>query len=213
MALKANALVTLAITKDYLEIPIATTAYDIRLERLINAASQAIAKKTRRVLVTTTHTEYQDGRASNKILLHEYPITGGPASGNTKPQLAIDSGSVFAASSIIDPAQYQVDNEIMITFIKGGIFSKGYHNIQIIYEAGEGDLGLETIPSDLEQACLDYVLWLYDMNTDRHIGQTTKSKGGESTTYDLGIPSHVIDLLEPYIRHELPSANVAVSNT
>ena len=210
MAVAANALTLLTTAKDHLNIPDATTTYDAQIERLINVASNLIAKKCNRILVDTTHTDEFDGRSSNRILLREYPV-------QSITSIAIDSNSVFPASSIIASDEYAiVDKETTVLRLNGGIFPKGYRNIQIVYVAGLGvvNTGLQTntYPPDLEYAALDYVLWLYDMNNDRRIGRTSKSKGGESVEYEERIPKSVVDQIAPYVRVEFPELEVGIRN-
>lgn len=210
MAIAANALTLLTTAKEHLEIPSATLTFDSTIERLINVASNLIARKTKRILVDTTHTAYFDGRASNRILLREYPV-------QSITTIKVDSESIFPTSSAIDASEYAiVDRETTVLRVNGGIWSKGYRNIEIIYAAGIGVVdtggGTNTFPPELEQATLDYVLWLYDVNNDRRIGRTSKSKGGESVEYEQIIPQSIMDQIDPYIRFEFPEADVAVRN-
>jgi uncharacterized phiE125 gp8 family phage protein len=208
MALNSNALVSLATVKTFLNI--SDTSFDTELERLINTASESIARRTRRVLITTTHTEYHDGRRTNRILLREYPITGGPADGNTKPQVFLDSGSDFPASSELDTEHVRVSDEDNMILKLNGTFPLGTKNIKVIYEAGVGTLG--SLPSDLENACIEYVSWMFNRNNDRRIGIETKSKLGETITFIQGIPKFIDDLLQPYLRSEFPVSNIPVIN-
>jgi len=214
MALNANALTLLTTAKDHLDVPVDNNLYDDRIERMINQASGIIAGHTGRVLVNATHTEIYDGRRSNRIILNQYPITGGSATGG-KPELWINSNGDFSGDPV-DPANYSFnDNEIV--YIRG--FSKGTANIQVIYQSGLGKIDsvaqTNTLPSDLELACLDTVLWLYTSNTDRRIGLTSVSKSDESAAYFLGLPPHIEAILDAnYTRLELPAlAPVGVKNT
>jgi hypothetical protein len=213
MALNANALTLLATAKDHLDILVSDTSQNTRIERMINTASQFIARYCRRTLVTATHTEYIDGRGGNRIMLKEWPITGGPAAGGTKPAVYIDSDSVFGAGTEVDTGSYYVANGITLIRVgEGGmIWPKGYRNIKVIYTAGYGVAG--TMPSDLEQACLDYVMWLFDMRNDRRIGRATKSKSGETVSFVNNLPEHIAEILEPYVKYELPvEAPVGILN-
>ena len=202
MALKANALTDLATAKTHLEIPGADTTQDAKVERFINTASDFFEQYTGRKFITQTHTEYQDGRSTNRIMLRHWPITGGPADGNTKPELSIDSKSVFDATSIVDPDNYFVDSESTFELVlvgcssSGSTFPRGTRNIKVVYEAGYGTVGAGDLPSDLVNACLDYVLWLYDRQNDRRIGRTNKSKGDENVSYEVSIPKSILDVLD-----------------
>ena len=221
MALNANALTLLATAKDHLDI--SDTSQDSRIERMINTASEFIARYCKRTLVTGTYTEYIDGRASNRLMLKEYPITGGPVTntaGDSTPQVWIDNSSVFGATSELDPDSYFIANGISLVRVGGTnalssgiIWPKGYRNIKVVYNAGLGTATAGDLPSDLEQACLDYVMWLYDMRSDRRIGRNSKNKSGESVVFQSTLPPHIAELLEPYVKIELPvEAPVGVAN-
>jgi len=206
MALKANALTDLDTAKTHLEIPLADATQDAKVERFINSASDYFQQYTGRKLITQTHTEYQDGRSSNRISLREWPITGGPADGATKPELSIDSSSSFDSTSVVDPTNYFVDSESGFELVligcgsSGSTFPRGTRNIKVVYEAGLGTVLGEDLPSDLVDACLDYVLWKYDRQNDRRIGRTNKSKGDENVSYEVSIPQSIIDVLDKYAR-------------
>lgn len=207
MALNANALTLLATAKDHLDIPVAELGEDSKVERLINTASTFIENFCKRKLATATYTEYVDGRSANRILLKEWPVLGGLADGGTKPEVWIDGDSVFGSGTEVDPDTYFVVNNIELVRVGsyGGLWPKGYRNIKVTYDAGYGTAVSGDLPNDLEQACLDYVLWLYDMGSDRRVGRNTKTKGDESVSFESRLPQHIELILEPYVRTEFPS--------
>lgn len=215
MALKSNALCLLATVKEQLDIQAADTSLDSKLNRMINVSSQFIENYCGRKLVDTGYEEYLDGRAGNRLLLKQWPVTGGAAAGGTKPEVWVDEDWVFAASSLVDPSNYFVANEIEL--VTRGVWAKGYRNIKVAYTAGLGSVntvaGTNSLPSDLEQAALDYTEFLFNMNTDRRIGRNSKSKGDESVAFITDIPPHIAMILERYVRHEFSSeASVGIRN-
>lgn len=218
MALKANALTDLATAKTHLEIPSADTTQDAKVERFVNTASMWIENYCGRKLVTQTHTEYQDGRLSNRIMLRQWPITGGPADSATKPEVSIDSRSVFGVDSVMEVTNYYVDSEstfeiALVGCSGGGRFPRGTRNIKIVYEAGLGTVVGDDIPDDLVNACLDYVLWLYDRQNDRRIGRTNKSKGDENVTYETSVPQSILDVLDENYKRIDHAPPVGVQNS
>jgi len=184
---------------------------DAETERLINTASEMIAKRTHRILYTLTHTQYLDGSRTNRILLGEWPITGGPAAGATKPEVFIDSKSEFGSGTEVDTDEYYIDQDIALVLVKGS-FPKGTRNIKVVYEAGYGTAVGGDIPSDLENICLEFVQYLHQKHHDRRLGIESKGKSGESVTYELGIPKYIDDWLEPYIRCDFAASNAPVTN-
>jgi hypothetical protein len=212
MALNSNALVTLAKAKSFLGIT--NTSQDTEIERLINVASQSIERVCRRVLVNATHTEYHDGRRTNMLQPREWPVTGG-ASANGKPEVFLDNGDGdFPASTALDDANYWV-HEMNTQIVRtDGNWPLGQRNIKIIYDAGYGVGGdSASMPSDLEDACLQYVGWMYRMNNDRRLGVDLKTKLGETVKFTQGIPDFIDELIEPYRRQEFPVSPIPVRNS
>ena len=216
MALKANALTDLATAKEHLEIPVLLITQDTVVERLINTASDYFERYTNRKLITQTHIEYHDGRASNRLLLRQYPITGGPAAGATKPELFIDNSSVFASGTEVATSDYFVSGDSELLLIGGDTtgsrFPKGVRNIKVVYEAGLGTVLGADLPDELVDACLDYVLWKYERQNDRRIGKTNKSKGDENVSYEVGVPQSILDVLDPITKFDFSPA-VGVLNS
>jgi len=212
MALNDNALTARATASTFLGITDGADAVvDAETERLVNTASEMIAKRTNRVLYKKTHTEYWDGSRTNRILLSEWPITGGPAAGATKPEISIDSKSLFASGTEIDTDEYYVDRDIAIVMINLS-FPKGTRNVKVIWEAGLGNHASDDFPSDLQNACLELVQFLLNKKHDRRIGIQTKGKLNENISYELGIPKYIDELLLPYIRLDFNTTNAPVSN-
>jgi len=212
MALNSNALVTLANAKTFLGIT--DGSFDTEIERLINSASQSIERITTRILVNATHTEFHDGRRTNLIQPRQWPITGG-ASPNGKPEIFLDDGTGdFPAATALDDSEYFV-HELDTQIVKiNGNWPLGYRNIKIIYTAGYGVGGdSAAMPSDLEDACLQYVGWMYRMNNDRRLGLDSKTKLGETVRFTQGIPDFIELLVEPYKRQEFPMSSVPVRNS
>ena len=212
MALNSNALVTLATTKGFLGI--SDASLDSEVERLINTASQSIERITSRILVNATHTEYHNGRRSNMIQTRQWPITGGPST-NSKPQIFFDDdGTGSFSGSEVDDSEYWVHEMQTQIIRRTGNWPKGYRNIKVVYTAGYGAGGdSASMPSDLENACLQFVAWEFRQNNDRRIGVDTKTKLGETVRYTQGVPQFIMELIHPFIRQEFSNTQVPVRNS
>ena len=212
VTLNDNALTLLATAKDHLDLPAANTDYDDRVSRMLNQASSLIESHTKRILVTQEHTEFYDGRRNNRLITNQFPILGGSATGN-KPVLYISANRSF--TDPVDPDGYFFNDSELIY---PNVFPRGRNNIKIVYNAGLGKVDTvaqtNTLPADLELACLDTVLWLYDSRTDRRIGKTSKNKGDESVAYSVGLPQEIVEFLDKgYTREEFPAlAPVGIKN-
>lgn len=210
MALNSNALVPLATAKTFLGI--SGTSFDTEIERLINVCSQSIERICMRTLVNAQHTEYHHGGRTSHLQLREWPITGGP-SANSKPQVFIDDSSNFTADTEVDDSNIFIDEMATSIVYKDGIWPRGTRNIKVIYDAGLGVGGAAAaMPSDLEDACLQYVRWQYQANNDRRHGIDQKTKNNETVRFTQGIPPFIMALIGPHVRTEFPVSTAPVRN-
>ena len=204
MALNDNALTDFDSVKVWLKIPDSevTTELQNKIESLINAASASIESMTERILYKKEHTEYQDGRRNNRTMTFEWPII-------EVKELWIDSSQDFTdTNNQLTTEQFNVvDKKQTIQLLENRRFASGHHNVKIVYDAG-----YDPIPSDLEQACLNYVEWLYLVNERGDSGRLAKTKGDESTSINQEIPMIVQSLIAPYIRHEFDRLPTAITN-
>lgn len=208
VVLKSNALATLDEVKRHLSIGVANQ--DDNLRTLINTASQFVESYCRRRLTIQSYTEYQDGRASNRLLLDQWPVIGVPV-------IAFDqTGKFDGGEEIVDTDRYFVDPRSGDLVFVGGRPPKGYRNIRIEYQAGYGEVDdvedTNTLPSDLTFACLQLVEWYYRSTTDQRVGQKSKGKNNETVSFETLLPDHIALILQPYIRMEMPRTQVPVRN-
>jgi len=201
MALNANALVTLALAKSYLKIPALETSQDSIVEFFINAASDYIESEIDRKIKSQTITEYQHGRASNILVLKQYPVTA-------ISSFATDSAGKFTGSeTIVDPAEYTIGDDGNSLISLGSFFPKGYNNLKIVYTAGYA-----TVPSDIQNACLWLVVYYHKMRENGDIGRTSKGKGDESVNILQEAPMEVKNMFSRYRRLDVPLSNAMTRN-
>ena len=202
MAVDPYALTSLASVKSHLNISV--TTQDTTLERMINAASNKIEKFLDRKILKRAYTEYQDGRANDRIVLRQWPCD--------KPTELWDdiSGKFTDSSNQLDTEEYVTEGDpaIGVVLLGGLRFSRANKNIKIVYQAG-----YDTVPYDIEEACILTVEFMYDMRADRRIGVSSKGKNGESTSFLSDLPDFVTDMLMPYQRCEFGIAPIAIQNS
>lgn len=126
--------------------------------------------------------------------------------------VTIDSESDFPASKDLDPSDYYLEKEIVVGY-KNGYFPRGYRNVKSVYVAGYGTAVGNDLPSDLEWACNELVLWFYNSNSNRRIGITSQTKQGETVSFEQMLPENIALLLQSYMRVEIADADVAIRNT
>lgn len=213
MAIKANAIVSLAEAQAHIGNSAPTPADDLRVEKWVNRASSFAEGYCRRKFVTGTYTEYFDGRRGNRIMPKHWPIVGGPAAGGTKPELSYDPDSLFPSGSEQPVNDYFVsDMGTSIELARGLVAPKGWRNIRLVYDAGYGTIAGDDLPEDLKHAVLEMILWYEVSNSNTRVGTKQKSKRDENVTYEQTVPGHVTLLLEKYIRCDINVGDSVMKN-
>lgn len=202
MALKPNALTTLAVAKSHLSVNSSDTAQDNRIELFINAASERIERFTDRKLVSQgSIAEIQHGRRANILLLKQWPIIA-------VSELKVDHSATFTDPLTIVPVtDYTISDDSTSLLYINQVFPVGFNNIKVTYTAG-----YTTVPSDLELACLWLTEWYYLHRTRGDMGRTTASKGDESVGVLSDMPPMIEEILIDYKRSEFAALNAPVRN-
>lgn len=134
------------------------------IERLITAVSSAIQKWLGYRVLTASYSRTFNGTGGRTLMLPDRPITA-------VTQLEIDDVQVPRSTSTHAPG-FVFDDKCI--YLRGFYeFTRGPQNVAINYTAG-----FATVPSDIEQACLDWVKINYD-NLDTLPG-ISKLRAGDS---------------------------------
>lgn len=137
-------------------------------ETLIDAYTSTFESHCDRKFKSREYTEYLDAKGHDELYPKHYPVTVVSGIWN-------DSAWEWADATLIDSSTYRVKNDN--TLVKyGGTFGTGDQNIKIIYTGG-----FETIPDDLEHACITEINKYIDRIHDA--GMTYKLAG--ETAYSL----------------------------
>ena len=103
---------------------------------------------------------------------------------------------LYIPDSYLD--DYKVDEDVGEIYYSGG-FEEGSQNVVIDYTAG-----YTTIPSDLQDACLKIIHWLYDNWEKKKFGLTARSlESGSVSISSSDIPSRALDMLDRYRRRNI----------
>jgi hypothetical protein len=164
-------LTTLQAVKDWLGVKGAGN--DALLQRLITAESQMIEKLLQRPVLAETRTDFVQGYGSATVMPPATPIQ------------AIEK-------VLIDGAEIKVCFDYLTIWRADGRHWPRRARIQITYTAG-----YESVPFDLEQACIELVALHYAER--EHVGHQSKSLGGETVSFiTRAIPHSVEARIAPY---------------
>lgn len=186
--LNANALTDLTRTKAELSIPTTVLDHDDQVIQYINAVSDILEEVCNRKFINQNYTHRFTGRGINWLVAKEFPVT---AINN----IWVDGTYAFAAP--LAATDYYLQDEVFFVRLGESSFWPGGPplSIQVDYDAG-----YTTVPDGLQQACIEWVRLLYLAQGDRRIGRTSKSKQGESISWEGDTPPIVKSLIAPYMR-------------
>ncbi|HUK60248.1 MAG TPA: hypothetical protein VLV50_13540 [Stellaceae bacterium] len=119
---------TLAAVKAWRSPPIATTADDAQIARVITAASEFIRHYLQRILVSQTYTEVRNGQGGRELMLRHAPVTALSA-------LSVDGTAIPAAPDALSSG-YALAGESGIVYLRGYSFRRGAQNVAATYTAG-----------------------------------------------------------------------------
>jgi hypothetical protein len=166
-------LTTLQAVKDWLGLK--NDVHDSMLQRLITSESMAIERYLGRPVLPETRTDMITGYGTIIIMAPASPIQS-------------------IEKAIVDGAEVKTDHDRLSVWRADNRPWPQRARIQLTYTAG-----YDSIPSDIEQACIELVALRYK-ERDR-IGKTSDSIAGETTSYvTRAMPLSAETRLAPYRR-------------
>ena len=187
----ANVLTDLDTAKNYLQLEMAETKDNNTVIQFINSASWFCNSYTYRKLKSRSLTEYYSGDGENVIFTNNYPITA-------ITNVYDDPDRSYGADTLIDSGDLvYMPNDLAYKIVyDGGTFTRGIKNLKVEYTAG-----YETVPYDLEEACLQ-VVGMFWNNIDKGwlgvIAQTLAD--GNINIESTFIPKSALTILDVYRR-------------
>lgn len=162
-------LATLSDTKTYLWVT--WTDQDALLTLLLEGASAKINSYVGRTLEASDYTEYKDGNWQLSFVLDNYPV-------NTITSVELNTWDFETATrEAVSGTNYHIDTENgEVNFLER--LNRGFGNYKVTYNGW-----YETIPSDIQMACMDLVG--YKLNTRSSGWIKSESVAGDSISYWL----------------------------
>lgn len=193
-------LTTLENVHAWLPIPVTTTVEDPLLSRLITATSMDFQRATMRPdLLQATYTETRQGDGGYRMILRHWPIT-------EVSTLSIAGVSVPASTDQIQPGYYfdtNLDPERCFElYLAQMTFSDGAP-VVVKFTAGYA-----TVPGDIEQAVIDWVVYRYKGRPNVGASQRKSMEGrglGDTVEVEnIDAPLSTKAVIERY-RRKIPS--------
>ena len=201
MAIKSNALTTLARLKAYLGIT--SASYDTVLEYTIDSTTAFILQYCDRIFQKTVYTnEVYDGNGTPNLLLKNYPVVSGTTF-TLEVRDSVDNQSSFSAIASED--YFIKESSGIINYISG-VFEKLPQHYRITYTAGyDYDTATKTLIS-VNLGDLEYAVWklcavmYYQRSNSGDIA--SESIGDYSVTYmkEVMTDPEVMAILDRYKR-------------
>lgn len=186
MALEANAL----IDRSYLRQMWRSDLLDDLdfADELINQASAIAERVADRNLVAREVTEIHDGLGGTRLLLKQWPIV-------SVASVHVDAARNWEAGSAVTGYYYESGPAIL--HYAGG-FGRIAQSVRVVYTGG-----LVTVPSDLKEAAVELVSWLWTRQRSNTIAvRTTDGLDGTRTEHEITIPLQARRTIELYGRRE-----------
>lgn len=161
MDLKSNALVSWEFVRDYGKFTETQKDSVVNLINWISGKAETIAQ---RELVSMERTLVVCGNGSPRLYLPVVPVT-------EVSSVTIDSGHRFLVDPL-DPTEYHIDSKAGIITRYNYRWPEGIYNIQVVYTAG---WTIETMPSEIQKACLEAVKTAWNRGNDNSYGVTSKT--------------------------------------
>jgi hypothetical protein len=198
MSLNANAILTMAETKRFLDIPEADADYDPDVEDVINTISQLFATETRRdTFVSSAITEDPEGDDDDTIWLRNIPIIETASSGLIWIDEAWADGDDTKFTRATDYHIHPTTGKVTLV---DEVFPSTFQSIKVTYYGGYSSAS--TVPADLKWAAKEACQVYWKRRHDGRSGVTSVSTAqGGSVSYEEGaLPKSVTDVLARYRR-------------
>lgn len=177
--------------KLWLPIPAGTTSEDPLFSRLITATSNDFVRAIKRPdLLAAAYSEVRQGDGANRMILYHWPI-------NSIATLTIAGAAVTASADKVAPGYYfdqDIDPERMWNLYLVGQTFTDAATVAISYNAGYA-----TIPADIAQAVIDWVVYRYKGRPN--VDTTRRSQQGESVQIEqVDAPGSVLSVIDRYTK-------------
>jgi uncharacterized phiE125 gp8 family phage protein len=185
VALNENALIDIAYL-DSMQSHDMAAEDDAFAEELINQASAMAERYCGRVLASRSVSSVVDAPGGSALVLPEYPVSAVTA-------VYLDTAREFGATTEI--TDYYLEESTGILFRDAG-YGSGVRVVKVVYTAG-----YSPVPSDLQEAVVELVHWLWSRHRTQSIGiRVSRGLDGVETEHELTMPLATQRVLGQYRR-------------
>jgi hypothetical protein len=185
MSAEEQALITLEALKDFLKED--GTDHDKVLGVFINSVSEEFEGYLERTLNKTLYTDlYFDGDGEVEYFLPNWPVSG---------TFTITEDDVVLTEGIDDDFMLYAEKG---KIVRNGVWLKGYKTLKVTYTAG-----YETIPKDIQLACMKWCAWEFQQHKQKRWGETSRTDpdaGSVSTFRESEVWKEINRVIKKYRR-------------
>lgn len=179
--MSALPILTLKELKAVLPLDNAITEFDDLLKDCIAEATQGVSEYIRRPLITTKQIGKKfSGDGTNTLLLVPYLQS---------------VESITINGTAVDLSTVVVDNDTGELTMTSGTFSEGTKNIVVSFTNG---WPADAVPPTIKGGVKLYARYLYTLHRKDRVAVQSTSVGDQTTTYERGIPTDVIEMVGPH---------------
>jgi hypothetical protein len=160
-----------------------------RIVTALDSASEAVESLTGRIFVTRSVTEVFDGDGTGLLLLEHAPVVN-------VTSIEIRNGDDWTAVE----SAFDVKSHVGAVKLRTGVFPRGFANVRIVYHAGYGEQGANTLPADIVGACLNLAKFIWQTNRRGGPDLSSVSGGGMSIVIRQLLPPDVKSVLDRWSR-------------
>ena len=128
------------------------------LQGIITAASRVLMTQTGRRFKSSTITKTMHGDSTYGVALPNGPVTD-------VTSVYVDGDVIPESPGVGEPGWVLLNDRVEL---RGYVFTAGTANVQITYTSG-----FDTVPQDIERACIELSVWIYQNRN--HVGIQQRS--------------------------------------
>lgn len=188
---KATTLFSLDAIKAWVKITASDNDTDQILVQMADGVSEFVESRTGRIYVTRSIVEVRDGNDCSTLYLRKYPVVSvASVTVQRSTLLPVETIPVGAWRVASERGAVWLLDSMLIS-----IFTRGFQNVTVTYQAGYGAQDAVTLPQDIVEAAKEIVKLVWMEFGGNAIASSTMTFGATSITIRPDWPKQIKDTL------------------